>query len=248
MLFRRATETALTYRLKWAAWEWLYSVAGCRAIGFEVTLAGPGGRIVDLAGMTPDKVLYVVEVKASRADFRRDDHNGDDKDRLIERERALERMAELTREIVERAPEDQQATLDAVLMEQRLARHTARVSGASFSTKFHDPRFLRVADYNYLMTPKGLVPKDALPPLWGLLDPTPACVIEAPRTGGSRPTYMLAAVLRAIARANTRDIMRAHGVRWEEDGAVFPRDSDGEPEAAGEQGPAPSKSLPPEEG
>jgi len=46
--FKRGNETALTYDLKMVAWEWLYREAGCRVIGLEVKLEGPGGRIVDL--------------------------------------------------------------------------------------------------------------------------------------------------------------------------------------------------------
>ena len=47
--FKRGNETGLTYDLERAAWEWLYHEAGCRFIGLEVKLEGPGGRIVDLA-------------------------------------------------------------------------------------------------------------------------------------------------------------------------------------------------------
>ena len=49
--FKRGNETGLTYDLKMAAWEWLYREAGCRVIGLEVKLEGPGGRIVDLAAV-----------------------------------------------------------------------------------------------------------------------------------------------------------------------------------------------------
>ena len=72
--FQRGNETPLTYRLKWAAWEWLYTMAQCRCVGMEVRLEGPAGRVVDLVGVGPGNTIYVVEVKASRADFARDDH------------------------------------------------------------------------------------------------------------------------------------------------------------------------------
>lgn len=225
MTFRRGNESERTYQLKWAAWEWLYSRVGCRSIAFEVALEGPGGRIVDVAALDRDNALYVVEVKASRSDFRRDDHDGVDVARLYEREQALQRMAEVAKEVVARAPLDQQATLDMALVERQIAHHADRT--ATFSTKFHDPRFLRVADYNYIMAPKNAVRRADLPPFWGLLDPSAKVVIDAPRTGGSRPTYMLANVLRAIARANTRDMMRGYGVRWRERSAFFPTDATG---------------------
>ena len=76
--FKRDNESQETYRLKWAAWEWLYNVALCRNIGVEVRLEGPGGRVVDLAAVGPGNTVYVVEVKASRSDFARDNHTRKD--------------------------------------------------------------------------------------------------------------------------------------------------------------------------
>lgn len=214
MTFKRNNETDLTYSLKWAAWEWLYTVARCRVIGFEVAFEGPGGRIVDVAGVSNDKALYVVEVKSSLADFRRDDNDSRDQERLRKEEEANDRMASLTQEILEGTGDEDaaaQATLDVEMLSHRSMRLKERAG--RLSTKFHDPRFVRVADYNYLMVPSKAVRRNQLPPLWGLLAPTPKphTVIEAPRVGGSRPTHMYAAVLRAIARSNTRDMMRVRG-------------------------------------
>ena len=214
MTFKRNNETDLTYTLKWAAWDWLYSVARCRVIGFEVSFEGPGGRIVDVAGVNKDKKLFVVEVKSSLADFRRDDNDSRDQERLRKEEEANDRMASLTQEIVEGAGDEDtaaQATLDIEMLSQRSTRLKERAG--RLSTKFHDPRFMRVADYNYLMVPSKAVRRNQLPPLWGLLAPTPKpyAVIEAPRVGGSRPAHMYAAVLRAIARSNTRDMIRVRG-------------------------------------
>ena len=87
MTYRRNNESELTYALKWAAWQWLYTVAECDIIGFEVKLEGPGGRIVDVAGVNKEKALYVVEVKSSLADFRRDDNDSRDRERLRKRGR-----------------------------------------------------------------------------------------------------------------------------------------------------------------
>lgn len=214
MTFKRGNESDLTYTLKWAAWEWLYTVARCRVIGFEVAFEGPGGRIVDVAGVSKDRALYIVEVKSSLADFRRDDNDSRDRDRLRREEEANGRMASLTLEILKGAADEDaaaQATLDIEMLSHRSTK--LRERAGKLSTKFHDPRFIRVADYNYLMVPATTVRRNQLPPLWGLLAPTPKprVVIEAPRVGGSRPTHMYAAVLRAIARSNTRDMMRARG-------------------------------------
>ncbi len=232
MTYRRGNESELTYALKWAAWQWMYVSAQCRIIGFEVSLEGPGGRIVDLAGIGPDKALYVVEVKSSRSDFRRDDHDGRDRERLREQEETLDRVSAFVEETAREAQGEesaQQATLDAELIERRITNLRSRSN--NLSTKFHDPRFIRIADYNYVMAPVRAVRRSNLPPLWGLLSPTPTpnVVVQAPRTGGGRPTHMYAAILRAISRANTRDMMRGHGVQWTRRGAEFP-DSEKEPE------------------
>ena len=232
MPFHRANETEHTYRLKWAAWEWLYNCAGCRTIGFEVSLEGPAGRIADVAGVSKDRQLYVVEVKASRADFRRDDHNDDDGARLLQREQALQRLAGVAREVAERAPDDYQATMDVALIKRRIERHADRA--AAFSTKFHDPKYTRIADFNYIMAPKAVIRRSELPPMWGLLDPKPGVVVDAPRSRPSRSPSALAGVLRSISRSNTRDMMRAHGVRWRELSAEFPQ-----PGAAAETRPDP---------
>ena len=171
-----------------------------------------------MAGVNKDKELYVVEVKSSLADFRRDDNDSRDQEQLRREEEANDRMASLTREILEGAEDEDtaaQATLDVEMLSQRSTRLKERAG--RLSTKFHDPRFMRVADYNYLMVPSKAVRRNQLPPLWGLLAPTPKphAVIEAPRVGGSRPTHMYAAILRAIARSNTRDMMRVRGTEGE---------------------------------
>ena len=77
-ILKSAGETDLTYQLKWAAWHWLYSVAGCRAIGMEVRLEGPFGRVADLVGIGKNNIVYIVEVKSSRGDLKRDDRSETD--------------------------------------------------------------------------------------------------------------------------------------------------------------------------
>ena len=93
--FKLCSESDLAYALKWEAWEWLYSEARCRCIGLEVRLQGPWGKVVDLVGVGPGNAIYVVEVKASRADFARDNHTEADIDRLRRRQEALRRRIEL---------------------------------------------------------------------------------------------------------------------------------------------------------
>ena len=83
--FKLRSESERAYRLKWEAWEWLYHEARCRCIGLEVRLQGPWGSVVDVVGIGPSNTIYVVEVKASRADFARDNHTEADIDRLRQR-------------------------------------------------------------------------------------------------------------------------------------------------------------------
>lgn len=255
--FKRGSESALTYRLKWAAWEWLYTCAQCRSIGLEVRLEGPGGRVVDLVGIGPNNLVYIIEVKSSRSDFGRDNHTTVQLEELRAKAAAIARRIELTRLILEQAeayarkqqPELWQGVIayrQALADYQRIAKEgeNYRARLATFSAKFHDPRFLAIADYHYLMAPSGVVPRSKLPPQWGLLNDIPATVVAAPRKAICKNTGIISNILRAIARSSTTAMMRAHGVYFTEDGAVFPGDEVSEsagrqPEAGCDNIPAP---------
>jgi hypothetical protein len=240
-VFKRGNESKLTYALKWAAWEWLYTFAGCRSIGFEVKLEGPGGRIVDLAAVGPGNTIYIVEVKASRADFARDNHTFDDLEALKELNEPLLRRGRLARRTLTQATryaqearsegwEDELSYRLALADYQRLRKEekTYRDRVSTFSVKFHDPRFLAIADYHYIMVPRKLVTARQLPPQWGLLNEIPDVVAPAPRKEVRKNSGILSNVLRAISRSNSTAMMRAQGVLFTEDGAVFPRDPDEE--------------------
>lgn len=220
--FHRSSDTLTTYRLKWAAWAWLHREAACRAIGFEVRLEGPGGRVVDVVGVGPGNRVYAIEVKASRADKARDDHDADDLRRLAARAPAMAGAVELTGGVLEAAagyarssgvetleadPAYRQALADHDRRVKKRDNHARRVS--NFSTKFRDPGFLRTAHCHYLMAPSGLMQRDELPPFWGLLDETPRIVVEAPVKQVADATTH---VLRNIARSNTSAMMTEYGV------------------------------------
>ena len=234
-IFKRGNESRLTYSLKWAAWEWLYSVARCRCIGLEVRLEGPGGRVADLVGVGPGNVIYLVEVKASRADFAQDNHTPADLDALKERSEPLLRRGRLARRTLTQAtryaqqvsPEswEQEPAYQLALADyERLRREESayRKRVAAFSIKFHDPRFLNIADYHYIMAPRGLVTHRKMPPQWGLLDETPEVVIPAPHKEVRKNAGLVANVLRAIARSGATSMMRAQGVQFTEEGVIFP--------------------------
>ena len=236
-VFKLGNESRLTYSLKWAAWEWLYTFAGCRSIGFEVKLEGPGGRVVDLAAVGPGNTIYIVEVKASRADFSRDNHTFNDLEALKELNEPLLRRGRLARRTLTQATRyAQEARSDdweeepsyqlALADYQRLRKEeqTYRDRVSTFSVKFHDPRFLAIADYHYIMAPRKLVSARQVPPQWGLLNELPEVVIPAPRKEVRKNSSVLSNILRSISRSNSTAMMRAQGVLFTEDGAVFPRD------------------------
>ena len=218
--FKLRSESELAYRLKWEAWEWLYSEARCRCIGLEVRLQGPWGTVVDVVGIGPGNTIYVVEVKASRADFARDNHTETDIDRLRKRQAALNRRIQLAR-----APGYLSSNGDGKRLEREAERLRERLG--TVSTKFRNPHFLSIADYHYLMGLRGVVLAEMIPPDWGLLEPGPSEIVEAPVKEIRKSTGIVSNVLRAIARANTTAMMRAHGVTYGTVGAIFPRPGDG---------------------
>ena len=217
--FKLGSESELAYRLKWEAWEWLYATARCRCIGLEARLQGPWGSVIDVVGVGPGNAIYVVEVKASRADFARDNHTEADIARLRQRQDALHRRMGLAQ-----APGYHSVNGDLTRLEREAERLRDRL--ASISTKFHDPRFLAVADYHYVMAPAGVVPAERLAPGWGLLEPGPKEIITAPEKAIRKNAGIVSNALRAIARANTTAMMRAYGVRWGGEGTAFPRQQD----------------------
>lgn len=220
-------ESDLTYDLKWTAWKWLYSVTGCRAIGFEVRLEGPFGRVVDVVGVGPGNLVYIVEVKSSRSDLKRDDRTKIDRDRVKAERAALEDAADLTSKILEDARRtavsnseecDSSEWRDEPAYRYALRDHEEVVGKkkvkdrrlATFSIKFHDPAFLACADYHYLMAPDGLISASELPPFWGLLNEHGDMIVEAVPKQVPRNTVH---VLRSIAKSNTRDLMKVCGIR-----------------------------------
>ena len=239
--FKRRSESGLTYALKWAAWEWLYCVAGCRCIGFEVKLEGPGGRVVDLAAVGPGNTFYIIEVKASRADFARDNHTPSDLTSLKEQNEPLLRRGRLARRTLNQATQYAQTSRPqdwelepsyqlALADYQRLLKEEQnyRDRVATFSVKFHDPAFLGIADYHYIMAPRRLLPAKQLPPQWGLLNELPDVVAPAARKEVRKNSGIVSNFLRGIARSNSTSMMRAQGVLFTQDGAVFPHEPEWE--------------------
>ena len=220
-VLKSASETDFTYQLKWAAWRWLYSIAECRAIGMEVRLEGPFGRVVDLVGVGKNNMVYIVEVKSSRGDMKRDDKSESDRKRATAQLTALQDAANLTATVLNDARQHAVETARSGIdwrenltyvsarrdhedIEGRLAAKERTL--VHFSTKFHDPSFLACANFHYIMAPQGLINRSELPPFWGLLNESSEMVVSAVQKQiRSNTTH----VLRAIAKANTRDLMKA---------------------------------------
>ena len=226
-IFKRRNETKLTYDLKMAAWEWLYREAGCRVIGLEVKLEGPGGRIVDLAAVGQKNTFYIVEVKSSRSDFSRDDNTAEDLIDLQIRQRTFTARTYLAKETLRQAvcyaketsPDtwrEVQAFKQALADYRRVAGNEAALRNriAAYSTKFHDPKFMGIADFHYLIAPKGVVNRTILPPKWGLLDETSAVSFPAAPKEVRKNTGIISNFLRAIARSNTTSMIRSQGIAF----------------------------------
>lgn len=211
MPFKLRSETDRTYALKWKAWEWLQG-QGCRHIGFEVRLAGPFGKVVDVAALGPGDIVYAVEVKQSLSDFQRDARGDGDLWRLRRQLEACQRRIELCREVVaqaevyarreygdgwQSAPVMTMAQTDLMRVHKEFESIQRRLT--RFRLKFRDPAFLRAAHLHYIITSSGLVrPRMVVDP-WGLLDESLA-VRKAALLTDAKPNVRY--VLRAIGRAN----------------------------------------------
>ena len=226
-IFKRRNETRLTYDLKMAAWEWLYREAGCRVIGLEVKLEGPGGRIVDLAAVGPRNRFYIVEVKSSRSDFSRDDHTAGDLSELEGQERTVTNRTNLAEEPLCQAVYYAKKISPGAWRELAAFKHPIadyrRVAAkeevfrnrvATYSTKFHDPKFMGIADFHYLIAPKGVVDRSNIPPLWGLLNETSGISLPAAEKKIRKNSGIVSNFLRAIARSNTTSMMRSQGIAF----------------------------------
>jgi hypothetical protein len=179
-------ETREHLGLKELAASWLISM-GCRAVAHEVPC--PVARFrVDAAGWIPDGPrTVVVECKASRADFLRDDLRVDDL--LAERERLLGRKAEIERDLIPvhephlrregDALFEQDASWDfgrsRLLPYRRVLRQLAKVEERLHGqTKFNLIARWRLADELWVLAAAGVVRAREVPAGWGLAECSPA--------------------------------------------------------------------------
>ena len=217
-------ETREHLGLKELAASWLLSM-GCRAVAHEVPC--PVARFrVDAAGWMPDGPrTVVIECKASRADFLRDDLRVDDL--VAERERLLGRKAEIERDLIpvhephlrrdEDALFEQGAAWDfersRLLPYRRVLRQLAKVEERLHGqTKFNLIARWRLADELWVLAAAGVVRAREVPAGWGLAECSPAVLRRGVRHALALGTLPVRVVVPAPRHASP-DARRARILR-----------------------------------
>ena len=187
--------------------------------------------MVDLVAVGPGNTIYLVEVKASRADFARDDHTLEELAALKAQDTTWSGRIQLPQRTLTQAASYakvnqpaswqeafpyRQALADLQRLTKKRQSYLDRL--ATYSIKFHDPKFLAIADYNYLIAPPGVIPRKRVPDQWGLLTETPDVVVTGSKQEIRKNPGIISNALRAIARSNTTSMMRAQGVGFGREG------------------------------
>jgi len=243
LLFLHETMSARLFGLevRWRGPTWSDYVADVAAHAdgpiVERTVGPRGGLKRRTVGRRDD--LVVVEVKASRSDFLRDGAVTEVIARRIaalaaERDRAEARLREASPHLFrsptlfrehgrweyERADDD-----DWRRLERRIVALERRLHGG---TKLESMPRDRAFHYHFVAAPPGVAEPDELPPEWGLLvfEPPHRLTLarEAPRLDVAPEPR--ARVLREIARAGSRALLRQTGIRGREEGLFIPEDED----------------------
>lgn len=235
-MLRRRNESELHYRLKRAAWKWLWA-RGCRAIAFEAKPDPALPARVDVLAVAPDKATYIIEAKQSRGDFLRDlarqasagharalahlEELWTRYERAAEGARALaaERGGSSHLAVPEFAPFAEAHLQLALKARRRLERTDAAAPG-----KFGLDQLGRIARYRFLAAPPQVAAPEELPPGWGLLaydEKKDELRIARPAnpSGKGEPARVLA----EVARVNTQDLMMSSGVTWHRGQPRFPK-------------------------
>lgn len=204
--------------LKEIAAAWLVA-RGCRVVGTEVPC--PISRFrVDAAGYTEPAPGHartvIVECKASRSDFLRDDIQVDAL--ILERERLLARKREIETELIpvhepELQRSEQALFADAAEWEfersrlmpyRRVLRDLARLEERLHGqTKFSLVARWRLADELWILAPSGVVGRREIPPGWGLAECHAAVLRRGAHHALALGTLPLRVVTEAPAHAAT---------------------------------------------
>ena len=153
------------------------------------------------------------------ANLRRDDNNELTQKKLAQQAWSLDEAVKLTEVVLAESqaldtPSEEgkaralaTAESDVEVVAKKAESPRKRID--TLSTKFHDPAYLRCADYHYIMAPHRMSKTTELPEQWGLLNECTKTVVEAPLKQVKRITQH---VLRAIGRVNIRDLMEAYEI------------------------------------
>lgn len=233
-MLKRRNESELHYRIKRAAWRWLWS-RGCRAIAFEALPDFALPARVDVLAVAPDKSTYIIEAKQSRGDFLRDLQRGASGphkraladlevlwtryESAVEGAQALAKARRLRSHLdVEELRPFAEAHLELALRARRRLQRT----DAADPGKFGLDQLARIARYRFLAAPPNVAAPEEVPDGWGLLTydaKRQALHIAKPAnpSGAGEPARVLA----EVARVNTQDLMMAGGVTWRRGQPVF---------------------------
>ena len=157
-------------------------------VGMETRGKGRCGRMAGRVGRGPEHRVCLVEVESSRADLRRDDNNERTREKLVAKSESIDRAVELTKRVLSATAKravDSQDSGDrregsgdrsrAVAIAEADARAFVRKSESTkkrievLSLKFHDPAYMRCADYHSILVPYRLIQASEISGHWRLL-------------------------------------------------------------------------------
>ncbi len=210
--------------LKEIAAAWLVA-RGCRAVGTEVPC--PVARFrVDAAGYAepaPGRArTVIVECKASRSDFLRDDIQVEAL--VLERERLLQRKREIETDLIPLHEPELRRDGEALFSEaaewsyersrllpyRRVLRDLARLEQRLHGqTKFSLVARWRLADELWILAPSGVVGRREIPPGWGLAE----CHAAVLRRGARHALALGTLPLRVVAEAPSHAASEARRAR-----------------------------------
>jgi hypothetical protein len=172
--------------LKLKALEWLYLHQHCRYLAREMQV---GPYIFDVVGSDGARV-FIIEAKQSKEDFKADCNRLDE---------IKQKIQEYKKKIVE--------TGDLRKYKKLIKNERAK------SYKFDDKTLLKLSTLRYIIAPDGLVQKEEVPEMWGLLNEEPRMIKESP--GNVIDKRIAEKVVKIIAKKQTKLFLESLGVKFD---------------------------------
>jgi hypothetical protein len=176
--------------LKIKALEFLYQVKKCKLVATELKF---GKYIYDVVGTDMNRI-YIIEAKARKGDYTRDNHSPDE---------IRENINEFKRLLKETGDTDY---VDKIEKEKNK------------STKFYDKGIFKLANECYIIAPDEMVGQP--PEGWGLLNEEPMTVVEAPKRKVDKK--WIGKVIGEIGKKFTKMYLKTLGVEFQGKKVVFP--------------------------